>query len=178
LGEFEAQIQRALDLGVRPTHLDSHRHMHAFPPLFAGVVRLARKYAIPWVRWPCETLRGRGWPRPPRGQAGVAEILRALCRMSTAAGSQVRATRGTWGIAHTGRIDAAWLIHAARLLPEGATEIMVHPGLADGLDARDSRLADSRPRELQSLCDPTVREAFVRNHRQMIHYGQLGARQV
>ncbi|MCJ7543802.1 MAG: ChbG/HpnK family deacetylase, partial [Phycisphaerae bacterium] len=43
LGEFEAQIQRALDLGVRPTHLDSHRHVHAFPPLFAGVVRLARK---------------------------------------------------------------------------------------------------------------------------------------
>jgi predicted glycoside hydrolase/deacetylase ChbG (UPF0249 family) len=177
LAEFEAQIRRALELGVRPTHLDSHRHVHAFPPLFAGVVRLARKYDIPYVRWPCETLRGGGWSRPTCRQASVARILRALCAMNAAIGAPLRATRGTWGIAHTGQIDAAWLVHTAAALPEGATEVVVHPGLADGSGPAETRLTDSRPRELQSLCDPAVKDAFLRFGCEMTHYGQLDARQ-
>jgi chitin disaccharide deacetylase len=48
--EFEAQIQWALDNGIKPTHLDSHRHSHVFLPLFRRVVSLARRYHIRFIR--------------------------------------------------------------------------------------------------------------------------------
>ncbi len=175
LAEFEAQIRWALDRGLRPTHLDSHRHVHAFPPLFAGVVRLARRYDIPFVRWPVEKLPGRDWPPPPRRQAATAGLLRAMCAVNALTGRAARATNGTWGIAHTGGITEAWLIHAARAVPEGVTEIMTHPGLWHDLDPQDTRLLECRRTELDSLCSPSVREAFARCQVEMIHYGSLHA---
>jgi predicted glycoside hydrolase/deacetylase ChbG (UPF0249 family) len=32
--EMETQITRVLDAGVRPTHLDSHQHIHLLPGVF------------------------------------------------------------------------------------------------------------------------------------------------
>ena len=173
LAEFEAQIRWVLDRGVRPTHLDSHRHIHAFPPLFAGVVRLARRYGIPCVRWPRERLPGPGWLRPPRGQARTARLLRVMCALNALTGRSLRPARGTWGIAHTGAIGEAWLIRAAQTAPEGITEIMIHPGLPHDLDHRETRLLDSRQRELEALCSPVVRQAFAEQQVELVHYGHL-----
>src|SRR2546427_10055734 len=38
--ELTAQIDRVTSAGVRPTHLDSHKHVHAYPPAFETVSRL------------------------------------------------------------------------------------------------------------------------------------------
>lgn len=173
LAECEAQIRWMVDRGIRPTHLDSHRHTHAFGPLFAGVVRLAKRYGVPFVRWPLERLRGGPWPRPPGKQARAARFLRAMCTLNALTGRSVRPTRGTWGIAHTGVIGEAWLIHAAETIPEGITEIMTHPGLAHDLDRRDTRLLESRRVEMEALCSPAVREAFARQELELINYGHL-----
>jgi len=173
LAECEAQIRWAMDHGVRPTHLDSHRHVHAFGPLLAGVVRLARRCGVPFIRWPMERLAGPGWPQPPRRQARTAWLLRALCAFNVPIGRSLRPTQGTWGIAHSGAIDQAWLIHAAQAAPEGVTEIMTHPGFSHDLDPRDTRLLDSRQMELEALCNPAVRQAFAGRELELIHYGHL-----
>lgn len=173
LAECEAQIRWAMDRGIRPTHLDSHRHVHAFGPLLAGVVRLARRYGIPFVRWPRERLPGPGWPRPPRQQARTAWLLRAMCALDAATGRSLRPTRGTWGIAHTGSINEAWLIHAAQAAPEGTIEIMTHPGFPHDLDRRDTRLLDSRQMELEALCSPAVKETLERQQLELTNYGHL-----
>jgi len=173
LAEFDAQIRWVLDHGIRPTHLDSHRHVHAFPPLFAAVVRLARRYGIPFVRWPREKLSGPGWARPPRPQARTARLLRAMCALNAPAGRSLHPTHGTWGIAHTGSISEAWLIHAAQAAPEGITEIMTHPGLPHDLDRRDTRLLDSRLKELEALCSSAVRKAFASQQLELVNYGHL-----
>ena len=80
---------------------------------------------------------------------------------------------GTWGISHTGEIDAAWLIRAARFLQPGVTEILTHPGMEEYLDPEVTWLRESRRRDLDALCDPKVKEAFQGNHVELIHYGQL-----
>lgn len=50
--EWSAQIERVLDLGVKPTHLSSHKHVHAWPSLSVMVADLAKRYGIDWVRKP------------------------------------------------------------------------------------------------------------------------------
>ena len=56
--ELVAQIDRVLASGIRPTHLDSHRHIHTTFPIGRLVVRLARRYGIPYVR-PARTIATR-----------------------------------------------------------------------------------------------------------------------
>jgi predicted glycoside hydrolase/deacetylase ChbG (UPF0249 family)/glycosyltransferase involved in cell wall biosynthesis len=106
--EFDAQVRWVLDHGIRPTHLDSHRHAHAFPPLFARVAKLARRYHIPFVRRHGESLRGRGWPACPAKQRRISRLLNAFGRINAAIDGGLFATGGTWGIAHTGCLDAGW----------------------------------------------------------------------
>jgi predicted glycoside hydrolase/deacetylase ChbG (UPF0249 family) len=48
--EFKAQLERALAAGVRPTHLDSHHHIHTEWAIAPLVCRLARVYGVPRVR--------------------------------------------------------------------------------------------------------------------------------
>jgi len=169
--EFEAQIQWALDHGLRPTHLDSHRHIHAFGPIFRRVAKLARRYHIPFVRRYGADLADRRGARPR--QVLVSRALMCLDRFNAELAGPLWATHGTMGVADTGRIDSAWLVRAAAALRPGVTEIMTHPGRVEpGLSAT-TRLLESRQRELRALCDPAVREALDRNGIELTDYGQL-----
>ena len=159
-----------LDHGIRPTHLDSHRHVHAFKPVNEGVLALARHYNVPFVRRHREVLPGGGWPKPPAKQRRISRILNWLGRL---AGPDGRATLGTWGVRHTGMIGRELLVLMARRLPAGVTEIMTHPGLGAGLDTSATRLLKVREDELAALCDLAVREAFDANKVKRIHYGNL-----
>lgn len=171
--EWEAQIRWVLDHGVKPTHLDSHRHAHGWPPLFGRVAEMARRYHVRFVRWYGERLSGGGWPQAPMRGRAVSWALNVLASRHAAVGCDLRATVGTWGVAHTGRIDRAWLLRAAEAVGEGVTEIMTHPGLGEAGAGYGSRLGESRPRELEALCDPAVREAFEDGGIERVHYGQL-----
>jgi predicted glycoside hydrolase/deacetylase ChbG (UPF0249 family) len=55
-------------------------------------------------------------------------------------------------------ISVEGLIRLLRALPEGVTEISCHPGYADGLESSYLR---ERPREVETLCDPRVREVLA-----------------
>lgn len=48
--EFSAQIEKVRSAGVKITHLDSHVHTHAIPPIFELVCKLAKQYGINHVR--------------------------------------------------------------------------------------------------------------------------------
>lgn len=45
--EWDAQIQRFLSFGLKPTHLDSHHHVHMIPVLQPVIVKLSQKYDLP-----------------------------------------------------------------------------------------------------------------------------------
>jgi predicted glycoside hydrolase/deacetylase ChbG (UPF0249 family) len=48
--ELRAQIERALALGIRPTHLDTHMYaLFAAPQLIATYVKVARAYRLPFL---------------------------------------------------------------------------------------------------------------------------------
>lgn len=171
--ECDAQVRWLLDRGVHPTHLDSHRHVHAWPGVFARVARVARRYHVPFVRWYAEHLPGCGWPRSEARQRRITIALNVLARGMRCRAPDLCGTRGTWGIAQTGRIDTAWLIRAARRLPSGTWEIMTHPGFGEDLDPARTRLTAGRRAEMDALCDPRVRTAFEANGIELVNYAQL-----
>jgi predicted glycoside hydrolase/deacetylase ChbG (UPF0249 family) len=55
--EVAAQVERVVQAGIRPTHLDSHRHVHTVFPLGRIVVDVARRFGVRYVR-PARNLVG------------------------------------------------------------------------------------------------------------------------
>ena len=53
--ELEAQLAAAKDWGLRPTHADSHQHIHMNPAIFALVEELLPRYGIDRLRYCRET---------------------------------------------------------------------------------------------------------------------------
>jgi len=49
-GELKGQVERVLAAGIRPTHLDSHHHVHTEWAIAPLVCRLAREYGIRRIR--------------------------------------------------------------------------------------------------------------------------------
>lgn len=171
--EYEAQIRWALDHRITPTHLDTHRHAHAFTPIFARVASLARRYHISFVRRHREKLPGRNWPPAGRAERRVSRVLNCFGAVNARIAPDMLPTCGTWGVAHTGAISVEWLIRAAEEVRPGVTEIMTHPGLSADADAATTRLLESRLSELSALCNPGVRDALKRHGIELIHYGQI-----
>jgi len=48
--ELENQILKFLDYSMRPTHIDSHYHVHTLPLVALAVTKLARRYRISKIR--------------------------------------------------------------------------------------------------------------------------------
>jgi len=110
--EIKAQIDRAIALGIRPTHVDSHMAaLFASPELFATYVRVARAYRLPFL-----ALRGdrRVKPQPPLLETDV------LLDTVIIAGPDV--PRDRW--------KEFYLREISNLKP-GVTELIVHLGRDD-----------------------------------------------
>jgi hopanoid biosynthesis associated protein HpnK len=156
--ELTAQIERLRSAGIRLTHLDAHKHVHAYPPVFAIVTRLASRFGIPVVRVPYER------PSSMRGyaQAGRRVALQSLFNAAMrpwarrdyqAAQTQTLRTPDFIGRIHTGVLTADRLADLIRGLQPGVTELMVHPGYTDDeLERTGTRLLESRQAELDLLC--------------------------
>ena len=48
--EFREQIEKVKDAGIKISHIDSHVHTHAIPPIFELVCKLAKEYDIKQIR--------------------------------------------------------------------------------------------------------------------------------
>jgi predicted glycoside hydrolase/deacetylase ChbG (UPF0249 family) len=78
------------------------------------------------------------------------------------------------GLAMTGQLGPLALRHMVDILPEGSTEIMLHPGLCDDdLAKSGSRLQMQRELELQALLDPSIKMTIRERHIRLITYREL-----
>lgn len=129
--EIEAQVAKFVQTGLRPTHIDSHQHLHAIPEIFAVVLEQARKASIPVIRVPLE--RRRIHPRPFGVRGFALTVLDALSKtcLQKARGQGFKVADRFWGLAASGRMDEANLLRTLEFLQPGVNEVMCHPGFGD-----------------------------------------------
>jgi predicted glycoside hydrolase/deacetylase ChbG (UPF0249 family) len=157
--EIRAQISRALALGIRPTHIDSHMGaLFTTPELIATYVKVARDYRLPFL-----ALRGdpRATPQPPLTDKDV--LLDAVI----IAGPEV--PRDQW--------KAFYLKSIANLKP-GLTEIIVHLGRDDSeLQAvtvnHEPYGSAWRQRDYDVVTSPEFKKALQDNHVILVTWREL-----
>ncbi len=142
--ELAAQIRRIVDAGLRPTHLDTHKHTHLAPPVLDAVARLAEDFDIRWVRrpfdFPLQALRG-GVPRVKRLTSDALGMLRRrFHRVLERHGC--RTTDHFAGFQITGRFRTAELVELMAEIPRGqhgadGPSGALRPGTARGAHAAE-----------------------------------------
>jgi len=174
--ELAAQLRRMVDAGLRPSHLDTHKHTHLAPPVLDAVARLAGEFGVRWVRrpfdFPLNAMSG-GVPRIKRLTSQALGLLRRrFHRVLTQHGC--RTTNHFAGFQITGRFRTAELVELMAVIPNGSTELMVHPGhCGPALRAARTRLKESREAELAALVAPEVRAALQRHNIELVNYPAL-----
>ena len=153
--EAIAQIRRIQSSGFTVSHIDSHKHVHAFPRALAPLLRAAQHCGVACVRNPFEP----AWSRRATQNAGLWRRLQVR-----AIGTQRRAWRkliseygmfttdGALGVLATGMLDQRVLRALLKAMPQGTWELVCHPGYNDAdLQAAHTRLRASREVERVAL---------------------------
>jgi len=158
--EIRAQVERALALGIHPTHLDSHMGvLFSSPELFAAYVKLAHEYKLPFlaVRIP---------NAPPQLFSVLSEkdvVLDAV----VIANPTVHANE--W---------RDFYVNAIKNLKPGLTEIIVHLGHDDAelqavtVDHPDYGSA-WRQRDFDVITSPEFKKALEENHIILVKWKDL-----
>jgi predicted glycoside hydrolase/deacetylase ChbG (UPF0249 family) len=166
--ELAAQVRKIERSGIRPTHIDTHKHTHLLPPVLSAVARIAHEFRIPWVRRPFDFGIDAG-ARITKGavalgmrvaRPGFNRVLRDLKTTDYFTGFQI-----------TGTLDARRLIDTLERLPDGLTEFMCHPGkTGPELRGARTRLKESREVELAALVSDAARSVVERHGIQLVNY--------
>lgn len=158
--EARAQIQWLQARGIHPTHVDTHKHTHMFPPVLRPILRAARSCGIERIRNPFEP----EWAvrlTPRASLVRTAEVF-ALRRFGPYFRLLLReegftTTDGTIAVAGTGVVNADTVRALLQQLPSGTWEFVTHPGYNDADLAKiRTRLRESR--DVERLALQAIRE--------------------
>ena len=158
--ELEAQIQRVIRAGLKPTHLDSHQHVHVLPKVWAVIKDLARGYGIRWIRAPrfASVFANRRSYQDPFFRAGMN--LATLATASSIFSAEPQEGIPTIGLESSGRLGEETLANLITGLGAGVFELVAHPGVTTpGLCARYPWNFEWS-QELAALTSPRISEAL------------------
>jgi chitin disaccharide deacetylase len=160
--EIRAQIEWFLDSIGQPTHMDSHHHIHVHPVVARLLPPILQRYGIQRVRLPIETIADIRWEISKERLAYIRAVnARAQAARDLWEGEGLRSTDHFRGMALRGNANAKRLRSLLSSLPEGTTELKVHPGACDPSGDAFSR-DPQRETERNMLLDPES-HSFARN---------------
>jgi predicted glycoside hydrolase/deacetylase ChbG (UPF0249 family) len=170
--EFQAQLDLALDHGLRPTHADSHQHVHMNPAIYALVESLLPHYGIKRLRFSREKFSATNMTLLLRHGKVINLLKIALLRhVSRGIRPQLVTTDEFFGVIFSGVVTKTTL--RLMLLDVGdqdSWEICIHPGFpVDRTDnpypiasVNDFIRSEARQAEHDVLTDPEIQEVLHR----------------
>jgi predicted glycoside hydrolase/deacetylase ChbG (UPF0249 family) len=177
--EAIAQIQRIQSSGLTVSHIDSHKHLHAFPRVLAPLLRAAQHCGVDCVRNPFEPWWSLRATRPAdawrRAQVHALRTQRqSFSRLTRKHG--ITTTDGSIGILATGGLDEPVLRSLLHAMPQGTWELVCHPGYSDPvLEQAHTRLLASREVERVALLEVIPETLRSDSGLALIDFHQLGA---
>ncbi len=160
--EIRAQFAAFARTGLALDHVNVHKHFHLHPTLLDMLLRIGREYGVTAVRVPDEPLwfaaRGGHGFRAANTVLLAPWIALMKRRLRLA---QVPYNDRIFGVAASGAMDEAKLLAILERLPEGVTEIYLHPATESGSAIAASMSTYAHAEELAALLSPRVRAAIA-----------------
>lgn len=165
--EIQAQTEVLRHAGIPIRHLDGHQHIHIFPAVIRAALDAAERNGIPWMRLPEEPppRRFTAKERPLWEEADRFNALAQNARRDLST-SPVRTAQHFRGLYLKNRLTERRLSKTLATLPDGLTELMVHPGRFSPIPFPGPFAAfatEQRERELDILMSPAFRYTLTKN---------------
>ena len=160
--EIRAQFSAFARTGLDLDHVNVHKHFHLHPTLLEMLLKIGRDFGVPAVRVPDEPL----WfaARSGNGLSGAQAALLApwvsLMKLRLRRAQMPHNDR-LFGIAASGAMDETKLLTILARLPQGVTEIYLHPAVQSGAVIAASMSSYRHADELAALLSPKVRAAIA-----------------
>jgi predicted glycoside hydrolase/deacetylase ChbG (UPF0249 family) len=172
--EIRAQMEWCLDKYGQPTHVNGHHRIHIHPAVAHALLPTLDRYAVRFVRIPNEQ------PLPPFGyvitDAEVASARKigeeAEAARKIYAANGIESTDHFRGLTLHGNASKKNLRHILNRLPEGTTELMVHPGSMASYGTPFD-LDPQRQTELNMLMEPEVPALLAELKIELISFADL-----
>jgi hopanoid biosynthesis associated protein HpnK len=161
--EIRAQFQAFADTGLPLDHVNAHKHFHLHPTLLEMLLRIGSEFGVPAVRLPREPTwvarRAAGAIAGPAVAGLLSPWLALMRRRLRAAG--LAHNDYVFGMSDSGSMDEARLLEILGRLPDGVTEIYLHPAVESGASIAKSMGAYRHADELAALTSPRVHAAVA-----------------
>ena len=172
--EVRAQIEWMFDHYGYPSHVSSHDDIHVHPLVMPVVVEAVERYGIRFLRMPEEV------PLPPFGyvvpDAQLERVAALNARTAVArallAGTTIETADHFRGSTLLGNASKKNLRHILAKLPDGVTELMVHPSSPSAYGTPFD-LDPQRITELQMLLDPELPKLLAERKIELTTYADL-----
>jgi predicted glycoside hydrolase/deacetylase ChbG (UPF0249 family) len=173
--EAQAQLCWLVDHGIRPTHIDSHHHIHVYPLIFSIVFQLARRYRIHAVRYCYEPayVSKSPWPLPALGLAKKAARIRTFAKINRFQNASLFRTNALLGISHFSKIDCNFFKTVAAYDKNPCIEIVTHPGFSHDIEQSMTSLITQRENQLETLCDDKTKKTLETENIKLVHFGNI-----
>lgn len=172
--EARAQIEWFLESCGFPTHVDGHHHVHVHPIIAPLLAPILSRYGIRFVRIPQESISERDpWELTKERRMALENVTKQAGQARPIfAAEDVMSTDHYRGLAMVGNAGSKRLRSLIAALPEGTTELMVHPGMCDPMGDDFSR-DPQRETERNMLLDPDMRSYIKSRGVELIGFGDL-----
>lgn len=173
--ECKAQIDKFLQSGLQLTHIDSHRHLHLFPPIFSVLRTILKEYNINKIRW-------LNIPFFDYYKISLKEVVFLILLQYTKYVKRTGYKHPDWfvGFFKSGRIDKYYLKEVLFKLKPGITEINFHPGLDNshikskyGFWQGYHGWECNWENEYAVLLDPEIKEIISSGNIELVNYAFL-----
>lgn len=171
--ELAAQLQKIEATGIPISHVDSHQHMHTLPGIIDIVLDLAARAGIRAVRTPRTPLFAGAFGGLGQlvGRLGLSTLARlAACKAHRRG---LLTPDNFAGIVAGEAVSEGELLHLIAHLPQGTTEVMMHPGMKNDVLQEDSGWQHDFEAELAAILSPRVGEALRKAEVEPVNFRHL-----
>ena len=175
--ELRCQIQKVGGKGITVTHIDSHQHLHALPGMAEVISRIASEFNINKIRIPAESIGflGAGSLDFRRVMARSVLTVCSLLAKTSFSHEGLHAPQHFFGMLNGGAMVQSALLHILKKLPDGVSEIMVHPGKSTEKLAQLFAWGYSWQEEMEALQSKEVLDTIQTRNIQLINFSDLRA---
>ena len=171
--ETEAQLEALTAAGIKPTHIDSHRHAHALPGILPAVAAVAYDARVPVVRRPLDSPSLLDPVASTKMLVLHAAWRTALHGVAPPHRELLARAPHFRGIALQGASDVRdRLLAMLDQLPLGVTELMMHPGYDDAVLAEQDPYRSEREAEVKALLEPAVSKRLTKGDVRVVSFRQ------
>ena len=172
--EVRAQFQAFRKTGLPLDHVNSHHHFHLHPILCEILLKVGKEYGLRTVRFPYEPPI-RSWQASKKNlflRLGACLLLFPwilLLRLRLSR-EKVGSNDFIFGMIDSGNMTPDLVDRFLKSLPQGVTEIYLHPALSETNRRSGAHRSD---KEFETLMSPKIRQTLRDSQIERIAFGDL-----